>query len=227
VSVLATVFAALVVYVAMHPLPPIVVANAPTDAKLSTPHTEPPTIPLGSQSMWARDPVEPTASVSPPLLPEPRRQGVPRGPRVQRAPVVGGPVAPPPLRQAADVPLECVLDPHLPKCSAAKTTKPPSHTPAKTDPDLPDVLGQSALRAGVAAVKPAAKACGKKHGAEPGEKVRVKLSVAGPTGAVISTTPEGPHQGTPLGNCAAAALKKATFAKFRKPVIGLVYSITM
>jgi hypothetical protein len=74
---------------------------------------------------------------------------------------------------------------------------------------------------------PIAKACAARHGGKPGETVRIKLSIAGPTGNVISTSAEPPHQGTPLGNCVAAALKKASFATFRKPVIGLVYAITM
>ena len=227
VCVLATVFLGLSLYIVMSPLPPEVVANAATDAKLATPPTPAPTIPLGSQSMWARDPVEPSTSTTPMPVPEPRTPGVPRSPRVHRPPPIGGPATPPPVARSGDVPIECVLDPLLPKCAAAKTVKPPANGPAKGDEDLPKILGQSELRAGVAPVKPLAKACGAKHGAKPGEKVRVKLSVAGPTGKVIATSPEPPHQGTPLGNCAAAALKKATFSRFQKPVIGLVYSITM
>jgi hypothetical protein len=223
-SLLTVVFLGLATYAVTHPLSPIVIANATTDAKLSTPRTEP-TIPMGSQAMWARDDVE-IASV-PSLTPvEPRDSATPRVRRVERAPRVDGITTPPPPRNA-DVPIECVLDPHLPKCAAKATTQPPVKGPAKADANLPDILSQTALRAGVAPVKAAAKACGTKHGAKPGEKVRVKLSVAGPTGAVVSTSPEPPHRGTPLGNCAAAALKKASFDKFRKPVIGLIYSITM
>ena len=223
---LAAVFLGLTTYVVMSPIPPVVIANAATDAKLSTPRSEPPTIPLGSQSMWARDAVAPTQSTTPMPAFEPRKPGVLRGLRVNRPPSVGGPV-PPPIVRNDDLPAECVLDPHLPKCPAATTVRPPVNAPAKPDTSLPNAPSQSALRAGVAPVKAAAKACGAKHGATPGEKVRVKLSVAGPTGAVVSTQPEAPHHGTPLGNCAAAALKKATFDKFQKPVIGLVYTITM
>jgi hypothetical protein len=76
-------------------------------------------------------------------------------------------------------------------------------------------------------VKDAAKACGGKHGAAPGDKVKVKLSITGATGAVSSASAEPPHNGTPLGNCVAAALKKAQFKKFRKPTLGAVYPVTM
>jgi hypothetical protein len=44
---------------------------------------------------------------------------------------------------------------------------------------------------------------------------------------VTSAAAEPPHNGTPLGNCVAAALKKATFKKFRKATLGAVYPVKM
>ena len=60
-----------------------------------------------------------------------------------------------------------------------------------------------------------------------GETVKIRLSIVGSSGAVQSTTAEGEHRGTALGNCVAAALKKASFPRFRKPAIGLEYTITL
>ena len=99
--------------------------------------------------------------------------------------------------------------------------------PKPADPSLPESLSTGDIKAGVTPVKDSAKACGGKHGAQPGETVKVKLSIAGATGAVTSASAEPPHQGTPLGNCVAAALKKATFKKFQKATLGAVYPVKM
>jgi hypothetical protein len=136
------------------------------------------------------------------------------------------PPKPEPERRG-DVPLECVLDPNLPKCGG-KTVTPRTETKSpKVDPELPETLGSTAIKNGIAAVKGSAKMCGDKFGAADGEKVRVKLSIVGATGAVSSTAAEDPHRGTALGNCVAAALKRATFPHFRKSVIGVEYTITL
>jgi hypothetical protein len=92
---------------------------------------------------------------------------------------------------------------------------------------LPEKLTTTDIKSGVNAVKGAAKACGSKHGAKPGTKVSVKLSIAGSSGTVSSASAQSPHNGTPLGNCVAAALKKATFKKFQKSSIGVVYPIRL
>ncbi|HET6584789.1 MAG TPA: GYF domain-containing protein [Nannocystaceae bacterium] len=135
---------------------------------------------------------------------------------------------PAPSNNSLDV--DCILDPNLPKCKGGGSSKSPSTpkpTPAPSDPNLPESLNTTDIKAGVAPVKDAAKSCGAKHGASPGEKVKVKLSIAGATGAVTSASAEPPHQGTPLGNCVAAALKKAKFKKFKKPSLGAVYPVSM
>ena len=106
-----------------------------------------------------------------------------------------------------------------------KTTTKPVDKPA--DSSLPETLTGPDIKAGVAPHKAAAKACGPKHGAAPGESVKVKLSISGSTGTVSSSSAVGKHAGTPLGNCVAAALKNATFKKFQKASIGAEYPITM
>ena len=136
---------------------------------------------------------------------------------------------PTPAPSSSSLDVDCILDPNLPKCKGGSSSKPgtPKPTPAPADPSLPDTLTTSDIKAGVTPMKDAAKSCGAKHGASPGEKVKVKLSIAGATGNVTSAAAEPPHQGTPLGNCVAAALKKAHFKKFKKPSLGAVYPVSM
>ncbi|HWB73961.1 MAG TPA: hypothetical protein VG755_03375 [Nannocystaceae bacterium] len=172
-------------------------------------------------------PIEPPTREEPVVKPEPERRTTPRTrtrPREETRTVV--PVVPEPERRG-DVPLECVLDPSLPKCGGKTKAPPPVEPKTKVDPNLPETLGNADIRNGIAAVKSSAKMCGDKFGGTAGEKVRVKLSIVGATGAVSSTAAEDPHRGTALGNCVAAALKKATFPHFRKSVIGVEYTITL
>ncbi len=127
-----------------------------------------------------------------------------------------------------DVSVDCILDPS--KCKTGGSSKKPSGggaKPAAADSNLPATLTSSDIRAGVAPYKSAAKSCGGKHGASPGTKVKVKLSISGATGTVASAAAQSPHTGTPLGNCVAAAVKKAKFKKFQKSEIGAVYPFTM
>lgn len=125
-----------------------------------------------------------------------------------------------------DVSVDCILDPS--KCKKGGSKKPSGGSkPAAADSNLPASLTSPDIRAGVAPYKSAAKSCGGKHGASKGTKVKVKLSITGATGTVASATAEAPHKGTPLGNCVAAAVKKAKFKKFQKSQLGVVYPITM
>jgi|GEM_PF-1253426 len=106
--------------------------------------------------------------------------------------------------------VECILDPA--KCGTI-------------DPDLPEKLNSSDIKAGIAPTKSAAKSCGPKYGAAPGEKVTVKLTIEGSTGRITSASATGRHAGTVLGACVAAALSKATFPRFRKSSLGVQYPI--
>lgn len=92
---------------------------------------------------------------------------------------------------------------------------------------LPEAPSQSEVKAAIEAVKDRAKACGKQHGALPGEKVVVKLSIAGETGRVTSWNATGKHRSTPLGECVAAALGEAVFPRFAKESVGVQYPVTM
>lgn len=131
-------------------------------------------------------------------------------------------------KKKEDVSVDCILDPS--KCSKGGSKKSSSGSGSSSKPadsNLPATLTSSDIRAGVAPYKSAAKSCGSKHGAAKGTKVKVKLSIAGATGTVSSASAQAPHQGTPLGNCVAAAVKKAKFKKFQKSTLGAVYPFTM
>jgi predicted Zn finger-like uncharacterized protein len=126
--------------------------------------------------------------------------------------------------------VDCILDPS--KCGTSKKTGGTSGgtsggSGGSTDPAAPEKLAASDIKAGMAGVKDAAKACGPKHGAKPGEKVTVKLSFSGATGTVTKATPQPPHDGTPLGSCVAGALKNAKVIKFKTASQGASYSVTM
>ncbi len=123
--------------------------------------------------------------------------------------------------------VDCILDPS--KCKKGGGSSAPSggSKPAPADSNLQATLSSSDIRAGVAPYKSAAKACGGKHGASAGTKVKIKLSISGSTGTVASASAEPPHTGTPLGNCVAAAVKKSKFPKFQKSQLGAVYPFTM
>ncbi len=132
-----------------------------------------------------------------------------------------------PSSKGSDVSVDCILDPSA--CGRGSKKPASSKKPAggSSDPNLPEKLSSTDIKAGVAPLKAAAKSCGGKHGASRGTKVKVKLSIAGATGSVTSAAAQAPHNGTPLGNCVAAALKKAKFKKFKKATLGAVYPISM
>ncbi|MCX4242346.1 GYF domain-containing protein [Paraliomyxa miuraensis] len=126
--------------------------------------------------------------------------------------------------------VECILDPS--KCG--KSTKKSSggssgggSSGGSSNPSAPEKLSPTDLKAGLASVKAEAKSCGAKNGAKAGEKVQVKLSLSGSTGTVSKATPLAPHAGTSLGNCVAAAAKKAKFKEFKNATMGFQYSFTM
>ena len=81
------------------------------------------------------------------------------------------------------------------------------------------------IKAGVAGPKASAESNCKKH-AKGGEKVKIKLSISGPAGTVLSSSAEDDAGNAALGSCVAAELKKATFKKVQKEQIGTVVSVS-
>lgn len=117
--------------------------------------------------------------------------------------------------------VECILDPS--KCkkggSTGTTTKPPP------DASMPEKLELADIKAGVAGPKSSAESSCKSK-AKGGEKVKIKLSINGPAGTVISSSAEDDGGNPALGSCVAAELKKATFKKVQKEQIGTVVSVS-
>jgi hypothetical protein len=140
-------------------------------------------------------------------------------PKVDPKPKDGGPIS-----------VECVIDPS--KCDRKGKPKPPVDT-GDGEPDgepskaLASAPSTAQIRAAMTPVKPQAKACAPRHGGKAGDTVRVKLSVSGPTGKVLSAQALDDHAGTSLGKCVADALGKAELPKFGKPQAGIVYAVKL
>jgi len=118
--------------------------------------------------------------------------------------------------------VECILDPS--KCkkgggSGGGTTKPPP------DASMPEKLELADIKAGVSGPKAAAESSCKSK-AKGGEKVKIKLSINGPAGTVLSSSVDDDAGNAALGSCVAAELKKSTFRKVQKEQIGTVVSVT-
>ena len=93
--------------------------------------------------------------------------------------------------------------------------------------NAPQMLNSDDIKAGLAPVKAAARACGRKHKAAPDVTVNIKLSIAGATGLVTSAVAQSPHDRTALGRCVAEALGKAQFPRFLNVSMGVVYPVSM
>lgn len=145
---------------------------------------------------------EPAPAEADPLLPEPK-----------------------PKADSDDGEVECLLNPDLPKC---QTNSGPKRNDGEVlAPKLPEKLSSSQLRSGFSKIKSKAKACGGQHGAEAGTKVKVHVSIEGTSGKVTKVDAKGEHAGTPLGNCVEKAVESASFEKFKRPAMGVDYSLSM
>jgi hypothetical protein len=134
-------------------------------------------------------------------------------------------------KDAGVVSVECVIDPS--KCDRKGKPKPVDTSndddggggePSKALASAPST---AQIRTAMTPVKPQAKACAARHGGKAGDTVRVKLSVSGPTGKVLSAQALDDHAGTSLGKCVADALGKAELPKFGKPQAGIVYAVKL
>lgn len=121
----------------------------------------------------------------------------------------------------SSIPVECVLDPG--RCTASGTPKTTSSKPKGSG--RPEKLTASQLKAALASTKADARRCGPEHGAAPGTRVQVKLSIEGSTGTVVKATPQGEHAGSSLGRCVARALSKTEFPEFTAARMGTLYSV--
>lgn len=100
-----------------------------------------------------------------------------------------------------------------------------SPTPAPTvGSDLPAKLEPADISDGTRAAKAAATSrCSAL--AKGGETVKIKLSIAGPTGVVLSTSPEQDAGNPSLASCCATELRAAQFRAVQKPQMGAVVTL--
>ena len=115
--------------------------------------------------------------------------------------------------------INCTLNPSAPGCKTPEELGPPAPPP--------DKLSTADIKAGFARQKRAAKKCGSFFAARPGERVVVKLSIDGSSGAVTSATPLFPHSLTELGKCVADELSQAKFRRFTSKAQGVQFGVTM
>lgn len=130
------------------------------------------------------------------------------------------PVAPAPK---TDYGVDCILGKAA--CSEKPAEKVVTERPAAAAPsDLPEKLEQADISAGTSAARAsAASACAKL--AKGGEKVQIKLSIAGPTGAVIGASALEDAGNTQLAACVVGEFKSASFRKVQKQQTGTVVTV--
>lgn len=161
---------------------------------------------------------------------KPSRRTAPAGPGRRRS--QGKPARPDSTRRSVD----CILDPT--GCENGTGRKPSSRSGDKApridcilDPQkcesLPETLSSSDVRTGMFPIKSRVHACGRKHGAVAGDKVKVRLSILGSTGHVFKASTTGALADTPLGRCVAKAASKARFPRFKRTDVGVIYPFTM
>jgi len=126
---------------------------------------------------------------------------------------------------------ECLLDPDSPGCGSHSVSKPKeaSATPEhpNTGASLPEKLTDSQIRSAMAPLKTKAKQCAFQYAAAPGTKVRVKLSIQGETGKVLSAEALPPHERQAVGQCVADAFRDANFPRFSADVQGATFPVTL
>lgn len=126
----------------------------------------------------------------------------------------------------SSIAIECVLDPS--RCTASGTPKTATGSSSSTSTKAPPAkLSASQLKAALASTKADARRCGTQHGADPGTRVQVKLSIEGSSGRVVSATPQGDHASGSLGRCVAQALSQTQFPRFGSARMGTLYSVRM
>ncbi|WAS90879.1 hypothetical protein [Nannocystis punicea] len=119
--------------------------------------------------------------------------------------------------------VECLLSPDKCKAKPAAPAKVEPAPSVSTD-SLPEKLEPADIADGTRAAKAAALERCRVH-ARGGEKVTIKLSIAGPDGKVLSSAPQEDAGNPALANCAAGELMRASFKKVSKAQIGAVATL--
>jgi hypothetical protein len=195
-----------------------------------------------AENIRREEPAEPTAAVvdEPEAAPEiaepavgkeqprkgPRKPGKPGEPAKvgekvgEKTPVVE---APKPASKP-DYDVDCILGKSACKDRPAPKVEEPTKPAPVPQDSLPEKLEQADISAGTGAARAAAASkCARL--AKGGEKVQVKLSIAGPTGAVIGTGVLDDAGNAGLASCVAKELEQASFRKVQKQQMGTVVTV--
>ena len=123
-----------------------------------------------------------------------------------------------------DYGVDCILG--KASCGDKSAEKPasPVDKPVTPPSDLPEKLEQADISAGTSAARSAAASSCARF-AKGGEKVQIKLSIAGPSGTVIGASPVEDAGNPQLASCVAGELKQASFRKVQKQQIGTVVTV--
>ncbi|MBK7830654.1 hypothetical protein [Nannocystis sp.] len=216
-------------YVVTRPSPPpreVVRVIEPTAlASVATAPTREPA-PVVAAAIAAAVAPEPESQPTPVVVAPSRRPGkvtkpgkpvVPGGPAPERAVEVAAKPASKP-----EYGVDCILG--KASCGDKAAAKPEAETQAAPPDDLPERLEQADISAGTSAARAAA-ASSCTRLARGGEKVQVKLSIAGPTGAVIGASALEDAGNPQLAACCVGQLERASFRQVKKQQIGTVVTI--
>jgi len=95
---------------------------------------------------------------------------------------------------------------------------------ADADESLPDTLGQEQIKTGMSAVRSKVQACFEKYQVPGLAKLNVSISKAG---AVTSARIMGDFASSPTGDCVVAAVKGATFPRFKGKPLSISYTFLL
>lgn len=160
--------------------------------------------------------------------PEPTRRRSERKPVGEKPAMIEAPkpVPAPAKAQAEELTVECIINPNVPGCRSKRPEAPAPVVVETPDPkaSLPATLDPADIGEGTRAAKAAAASqCAAL--AKGGEAIKIKLSIAGPEGTVMKTTPEADAGNPQLAACVARELTGASFKKVAKPQIGAVVTV--
>ncbi len=213
-------------YVVTRPSPPpreVVRVIEPTaPASVAAPTREPE--PVAEAVAVAAEVPAPEAPATAVVVAPSRRPG-----KVLKPVVRGGPAPERAVEVPAPAPaskpeygVDCILG--KASCGEQAAARPEAATEAAPPGDLPERLEQADISAGTSAARAGAvSSCTRL--ARGGEKVQVKLSIAGPTGAVIGASALEDAGNPQLAACCVDQLERASFRKVKKPQIGTVVTI--
>ncbi len=109
--------------------------------------------------------------------------------------------------------------------SPGRQTAAPVAAPSTSGTKLPETLSYADIQDGAGAAKEAAKERCKAlaHGSE---TVRIKVSIAGSSGAVVDAVPETDTPNPALADCAAQELRAASFRRAQKARTSVVLTVS-